>query len=78
MGLVGASAAKPPLVQIRQEKRKCCLKRKMVRVLKLLHSISASSKHFSYKELASVNMSVRHIENLDFFLAEEAQEPSSG
>lgn len=38
------------------------------RMLNLLHSISASSKHFSQKELASaVNMSARHIENLDFF-----------
>lgn len=50
------------------------------RALDLLHSISASSKHFSHEELATaVNMSVRHIENLDsFFLAEEIQEPSSG
>lgn len=49
------------------------------RVLNLLHSISASSKHFSHEEQASaVNMSVRHIENLEFFLAEEIQEASSG
>lgn len=50
------------------------------RMLNLLHSISASSKHLSQKELASaVNMSARHIENLDFFfLDEKIQEPSSG
>lgn len=48
------------------------------RVLNLLHSISASSKHFSHRELASVHMSVRHIGDLDFVLAKETQEPSSG